>query len=280
MPAAGRVITIDGPAGTGKSSVASQLAQRLGWSLLDTGAMYRAVALAALRQNQSLDDGPNLAPLLATLRFSQRNRQFLLNDEDVSQAIRTPQIAQAASRVARHFEVRSTLVHWQRQLAENADLVTEGRDQGTIVFPRAVCKFFLTASPEARALRRFRELQASDASATYESVLAEQRERDARDSSRDLAPLAPATDALIVDTTSLPLDQVADFCERWARAHTLENQPTPSANSNLAVVENPDTGKWLAVAGSAQDAQTAARQFLETTRHHIITPTTAHPSPP
>jgi CMP/dCMP kinase len=211
------IITIDGPAGTGKSSVAKALAERLGYEFLNTGAMYRAVALACLENEIALDDEDRVAQatLELTLRFA--GNRIYLNSRDVSDDIRFEEVTQAASLVAANVNVRKHLVELQRQCGRDANLVTEGRDQGTIVFPEAVCKFFLTASPEERALRRQRELSAQGRNFSRGELLLQQAERDQRDESRACAPLRPADDALRIDTSHLSQDEVVDHLEQISR---------------------------------------------------------------
>ncbi|MDR3619501.1 MAG: (d)CMP kinase [Paludisphaera borealis] len=206
-----RVVTIDGPAGAGKSTVARLLAERLGWRFLDTGAMYRVVTLAALRARVDLADGESLDRLTADLRVSLPPGQVLLHDEDVSRAIRDAAVTEASRFAADCAAVRARLVAWQRAFAEAADTVTEGRDQGTIVFPDAFRKFFVTATEEERSRRRHAELRARGAAVELETVLADQRQRDARDVARAIAPLKPADDAELVDTTGLNIEQVVDL---------------------------------------------------------------------
>ena len=209
------VVTIDGPAGSGKSSAARGLADRLRFDYLDTGAMYRAVALALTRLGLTLSDLPAVASALTEMRVEALSGRVVLNGDDVSPLIRTPEVAQGASLVAVIPAVRQFLVSEQRRAAAGRNIICEGRDQGTVVFPDAECKFFLTADPVARANRRYQELVASgNSTITLAEVLQGQRERDARDASRDLAPMRAADDAVIVDTTHLTPDGVLDQLEQ------------------------------------------------------------------
>jgi len=205
-----RVVTIDGPAGAGKSSVARRLAGRLGWRFLDTGAMYRVVTLAALRSGADLASDHVLGSLVADLDVSWLAGQVCLGRGDVTAAIRSVEVTRASRFVADSPSVRRRLVQWQRDFAAGADTVTEGRDQGTIVFPNAFRKFFLTAAAEERARRRFADLQASGRSLSFESVLEELRVRDARDVARPIAPMKPAEDAVLIDTSGMTIDQVVE----------------------------------------------------------------------
>jgi len=203
-----RVVTIDGPAGTGKSTVSKRLADRLGWRLLDTGAMYRAVTLAALRGGVDLEDDRALGDLTAQLSVQLPAGRVLLDGEDVTASARGVEVTNATQYVADSPSVRRQLVAWQRAYATEDDVIAEGRDQGTIVFPDAFRKFFLTASLEERARRRHAEFVARGEPITLEAVLRGLQERDARDASRAIAPMRPADDALVIDTTGLSLDQV------------------------------------------------------------------------
>jgi len=214
------IVAIDGPAGAGKSSASRLLAARLGFALVDTGAIYRAVALAASRQGIAFDEDARLGPLLAslTIRFAPPARpgegqRVYLGAEEVSAAIRTPPMSLGASAVSARPVVRDGLLELQRRLAllpENRGAVLEGRDIGTVVFPDADYKVYLTASEECRASRRFRELQGRGDPSTLEEVLADQRRRDKNDSERAVAPLKPAGDARIFDSSGIGLDEVVE----------------------------------------------------------------------
>lgn len=203
--AAAMVIAIDGPAGAGKSTVARALAERLGATYLDSGAMYRSVALLAVRAGADPDDVAAVVPLAEGLEFGIEDGRITIGAEDVSAAIRTPEVTAAASRVSVHRDVREAMVARQRELIANGSWVAEGRDIGTVVFPAAPLKIFLTASPEERAQRR-----AAESGEGAAAVLAAQRERDARDREREHGALVAAADAVELDTTGLGLDAVVD----------------------------------------------------------------------
>jgi cytidylate kinase len=211
------IITIDGPAGSGKSSSAKELARRLGFEFLDTGAMYRAVTLAALRAGVDLSDQPAMQRLMDDLRLEMPPSRVLLNGEDVSREIRAGTITAASGTVADSPVVRRRLVELQRQIATGRNMVCEGRDQGTIVFPDAACKFFLIANPQERARRRQREMVNRGENIPWDQVLEAQEVRDTRDRQRDIAPMVPAPDAVILDTTQLALEQVVERMEQHVR---------------------------------------------------------------
>jgi cytidylate kinase len=211
------VVAIDGPAGAGKSTAARELAERLGYVLVDTGALYRGVALAAHEHAVDWDDGAALGALIdqLSLQFTRdaHGLKLLIDGADRSQDIRTPHISTGASRVSRHAEVRSALLGLQRKLGAAGGVVLVGRDIGTVVFPDAEVKVYLTASDEARARRRHAELLRAGHEVALEQVLADIRERDALDSARDLAPLRAADDAVLVDTSDIALGEVIDRLE-------------------------------------------------------------------
>ena len=204
------VVTIDGPAGAGKSTVARMLAARLDFEFLDTGAMYRCVTLAVLRSGISLSNANRIAALAETLEIEVNGTEVRMNGEDVSEAIRRPKVASAIGLVADNVDVRETLSNLQRRWTLGRRVVTEGRDQGSEVFPDSPCKIFLDASPEERAKRRKRELAGRGIDMTYEQVLAQQLQRDSDDRSRPVGALRKADDAIEFSTDGLPLEEVVD----------------------------------------------------------------------
>lgn len=210
------VIAIDGPAGAGKSTVARAVAGEIGFTYLDSGAMYRCVALAALEQGESLEDGEGLGVLAEGLEINFDGPHVLLGARDVSEEIRTPAVTSAASRVSVHPRVRAAMVDRQRQLIAAGRYVAEGRDIGTVVSPDSPLKIFLTASDEERARRR-----AAESGENVEAVLEAQHQRDARDTEREHGALRPADDAVELDTTGLTLDEVVARVVALARERGL-----------------------------------------------------------
>lgn len=209
------VITIDGPAGSGKGTISQRVADQLGWHILDSGALYRLVGLAAQRQQIDLDDEDSLAIVAQHLDVvfktnQQGNVEILLEGDDVSLTIRTEEAGSAASQVAAKGSVRTALLERQRRFQMKPGLVADGRDMGTIVFPEAPVKIFLTASAEIRAERRLNQLKQQGISATLRGLIGDIEKRDARDTNRKDAPLIPAVDALIIDTGKLSIDEVVN----------------------------------------------------------------------
>jgi cytidylate kinase len=213
------IVAIDGPAGAGKSTVARQLADRLGYTLVDTGALYRAVALAARRANVSWDDDVNVVAVARRLSDSRSLRlvpdtekgvRVMLDGTDVSDAIRTPDMGMGASRVSAIAGVRAALLALQRQAGEKGGVVLEGRDIGTVVFPDAEVKFFLTASPEVRARRRYDELIARGQRVDFAATLAEVKSRDENDTNRPIAPLRRAEDAVLIDSSDRAVEEIVE----------------------------------------------------------------------
>jgi len=208
------IIAIDGPVAAGKTTLSKHLADRLGFSLLDTGAIYRAVALASRRQDIDWSDEPSVATVASQLRIEFRwidgTNQVLIEGEDVTEAIRTPEMSQGASLVSALPAVRKALLDLQRQLGEQGNVIAEGRDIGTVVFPHADLKVFLTARPEIRAKRRHQEWLRKGIDDSYEDVLEALKERDARDENRPVAPLVPAPDSILIDSSELSIEQVVN----------------------------------------------------------------------
>ncbi|OOF82460.1 cytidylate kinase [Rodentibacter ratti] len=208
----GMIITVDGPSGAGKGTLCYALAEKLGYVLLDSGAIYRVTALAAIKSAVDLSDEFALAELARNLdiQFIPQNGEvnILLNGENVSHLIRTQETADAASKIAIFPQVRAALLQLQRDFAKNHNLIADGRDMGTVVFPEAQVKLFLDASAEERAKRRYKQLQSKGISGNFAQILAEIKERDFRDRNREVAPLKPAKDALLLDSTTLTIDEV------------------------------------------------------------------------
>ena len=208
------VITIDGPSGAGKGTVCQRLAEKLGWPLLDSGAIYRVLALAALHHEVALDNEEALVALASHLDVSfvagSDGVRIVLEGEEVSAAIRTEQSGNAASKIAAFPRVREALLRRQRAFRSAPGLIADGRDMGTVVFPDAEAKIFLDASAEERANRRLKQLQEKGFDVNFDRLLIEIQERDERDRNRPVAPLRPADDALILDSTSMAIDAVVD----------------------------------------------------------------------
>lgn len=211
------IVTVDGPSGAGKGTISQLLAQKLGWHLLDSGAIYRVLALATMHHNVSIDNEDAVALLAEHLDVQFitvegiNEVKVVLEGEDVSSAIRTQQCADAASKVAALPQVRAALLCRQRDFAVMPGLVADGRDMGTVVFPKAPVKLFLTASAEERAQRRYNQLQDKGFDVNIDRILAEVKVRDERDMNRTVAPLIPAEDALVIDTSGIDVNQVFDI---------------------------------------------------------------------
>lgn len=206
-------VAIDGPGGAGKSTAAKALAAKFGFAYVDTGAIYRTIGLAVLREGASPTDESAVAPLLESARVdldydAAGLQHMLLNGEDVNREIRLPEISGYASKVSALPVVRAALLELQREQARRRSVVMDGRDIGTVVLPDATLKVFLTAEPQVRAKRRFEELRQRGTPQTFDEVLREMQERDLRDSTRTAAPLKPAKDAVLLDSTELTLEQV------------------------------------------------------------------------
>lgn len=209
------IITIDGPSGSGKGTLARRLAKQLGWHMLDSGALYRLTALAARRRGIDLDDAFAVAQVAASLdvRFAgDEDTRVWLEGEDVTLAIRSEQAGADASKVAAHPQVREALLERQRQFAKPPGLVADGRDMGTVVFPHAQVKIFLDASAEVRAARRYNQLKDKGLDANLQQIIEDIRQRDRRDTERSVAPLRPAPDAFVIDSSHMTVEQVLAEC--------------------------------------------------------------------
>ena len=225
------VIAIDGPAGAGKSTLAAHLARRFGFLNLETGAMYRALALKAIDNDLGFDDETVLVDLASNTRIAlepqrEGNRVFL-DGVDVSRRVRESDVTAAASKVSIHPRLRAWMVDQQRLMGAGGGVVMEGRDIGTVVFPDAEVKIFLDAAPEVRGNRRYRQTtpdQAADSTVTEQALIQELKERDERDRNRSESPLRPAEDAIILDSTSMTLDQVLEAAETIVRKHVSDAQ--------------------------------------------------------
>lgn len=221
------IVAIDGPSGAGKSTLAKRLAKELGFTYLDTGAMYRALALKMLRQGINPDEESGLAALVRQTEIDVQENggrlQVLLDGADVADLIRTPEVSQMASKVSARKIVRQRMMELQRAAAGKGHIVAEGRDIGTVIFPGAEVKVYLDASVHERARRRFEELRADGRQVSMEDTVRELTERDRRDSERDLAPLRRAADAVAVDSSALPTDAVAERVMELIRLHLDKN---------------------------------------------------------
>lgn len=214
------IVAIDGPSGVGKSSSAKLVAKALDWNYLDTGAMYRCIALALSNFNMEKLDKDYLEKLLTDIQIEQKGSKTFLNGEDVSIAIRQPGISKTASFISANSFIRELLVKQQRNIGIKGKWVVDGRDIGTVVFPEACCKIFLNASAEARAQRRFLELKANGCYQSYEEVLKEQQARDHADSTRTVAPLCKASDAIELDSSNMSLQEVVEWIVEHHKRHS------------------------------------------------------------
>ena len=216
-------IAIDGPSGAGKSTISKMLAKKLGLLYLDTGAMYRAVALYADRKGVDVNDKEKVIPLLADIDIDflgdGEEKRIYLNGEDVSEAIREHRVSKMASDVSKIKEVRLFLVEQQREIAKKSDIVLDGRDITSFVLPDSKYKFFLTATPEERARRRYEELKAKGADVSYEKILEDVNDRDYNDTHRDFAPLVQTDDSVLIDSTNLTTDEVIEVILRYVNTH-------------------------------------------------------------
>lgn len=202
------VLTIDGPSGSGKGTIAALVAERLGWSLLDSGALYRIVAAVALAREMDLEDGEALAAMAAGLAIEFAGERVLVDGEDLTDVIRTEPVSRASSQVSAHGPVRAAILDLQRSMRRPPGLVADGRDMGTVVFQDAELKIYLDASAEIRAERRYNQLKNKGLDVNFRALLANLEERDARDKARAVSPLVPAEDALIIDSTNLSIEEV------------------------------------------------------------------------
>ncbi|MBL8889539.1 MAG: (d)CMP kinase [Planctomycetaceae bacterium] len=231
------IVTIDGPAGAGKSTIAKLLAQRLGFQFLDTGAMYRALTLHAQKSGIELSNATNLATHCVAVPMRIEAEVLFVDHQSVGSDIRTPSVSRDVHYVADNVQIRRHLVELQRRWVCDANFVSEGRDQGTVAFPRAQCKFFLTATPETRATRRLRQLQNQNQPGMYEEILAAQLDRDRRDQTRPEGRLLKAADAITIQTDELSIPEVVERLSRIVEtrlARTTQNSlavPNPGVSA-------------------------------------------------
>lgn len=211
------IITIDGPTASGKGTVAERVAKALSFAYLDSGALYRLVALSALRRKIAFEDARGLAEAALAMRPKFEADRVFLEGEDVTEAIRAEEVSVAASRVAAVPEVRQALVALQKSFAKAPGLVADGRDMGTAIFPEAVLKVYLTATPQARAARRYKQLKDKGVSVTIESLVRNLEERDARDMQREASPLVKASEAMVLDSSELSVDETVERVLAWYR---------------------------------------------------------------
>ena len=202
------IVAIDGPAGSGKSTVSKMIADDIGFIYLDTGAMYRLFAYKLIKENVDMDNNEEELRILEDLNIDMKNGKFYLDNEDVSDKIRSREVSSGASKVARIKEVREKMVDIQREFSKSKNVILDGRDIGTVVFPNADLKIYLNAASEVRAKRRFEELKEKDKNVNYNEILKEIEERDYHDSSRKESPLRIADDAIVIDTTDFTIDEV------------------------------------------------------------------------
>lgn len=218
------IVTIDGPAGAGKSTVARMVADQLGYMFLDTGAMYRCVTLLAQENDIAWENEDAIGELGRTLAYVADHDKVFIAEEDVTQTIRSPEVTAAVHRAADNVQVREALVNLQRQLASDHNVVTEGRDQGTLAFPDAECKIYLSASPTERAQRRVDQLNANGGSVTLAEILEQQTIRDEQDEARELGGLQAADDALFVVTDGMNIMEVVEHIERLVRIREADSE--------------------------------------------------------
>lgn len=209
------IVTVDGPAGSGKSTIAKIIAKKYGLTYLDTGAMYRMIALYALENGIDLEDSKSIEAMLENTKLDIVGNQFFLNGKDVSEEIRTPRVSAVVSPVAAIKEVRVKLVDLQREISRGKSVILDGRDIGTVVFPNGDVKIFLIASPEERAKRRLKEYEEKGVEADYESVLASIKERDFIDSTRKESPLKKAEDAHEIDSSTMSIEEVVEAISKY-----------------------------------------------------------------